>query len=91
MTMNELLTHVATATGMNSEGVKKVLEAVVLAIAEKAGEGETVAVSGLGQFKVRDTPARQGRNPGTGATIEIAAARKMTFTPAKALKDRLNP
>jgi DNA-binding protein HU-beta len=89
--VNELLTQVATATGMNAEGVKKVLDAAVLTIAEKAGEGETVVIAGLGQFKVRDTPARQGRNPGTGATIEIAAARKMTVTPAKALKDRLNP
>jgi DNA-binding protein HU-beta len=75
---------------MNQEGVKKVLEAAVLTIIKKAGEGETIALSGFGQFKVKDTPARQGRNPGTGATIEITAARKITFAPAKALRDRLN-
>ncbi|WP_141313004.1 HU family DNA-binding protein, partial [Novacetimonas hansenii] len=34
--------------------------------------------------------AREGRNPATGATIQIAASRKLTFTPAKALKDSLN-
>jgi DNA-binding protein HU-beta len=90
MTMNELLAHVAAATGMNQEGVKKIVEATILAIVEKAGEGETVAVAGFGQFKVKDAPARQGRNPATGATIEIAATRKMTFAPAKAVKDKLN-
>ena len=89
MTMNELLEHVAATTGMNKDGVKKVLDASVLAIAEKAKQGEVVAITGFGQFKVKDTPARQGRNPGTGETIEIAAARKMTFAPAKALKDML--
>lgn len=40
--------------------------------------------------KVKTTAAREGRNPSTGATIKIAAANKLTFTPAKALKDSLN-
>lgn len=89
MTMNELLEHVAATTGMNKEGVKKILDASIAAISEKAKQGDVVALAGFGQFKVKDTAARQGRNPGTGETIEIAAARKMTFTPAKALKDML--
>jgi DNA-binding protein HU-beta len=63
MTMNELLAQVAATTGMNQEGVKKVLEATVLAIVEKAGAGETVALAGFGQFKVKDAPARQGAIP----------------------------
>ena len=40
--------------------------------------------------KIKDTPAREGRNPSTGATIQIAAARKLTFAPAKAVKDKIN-
>ena len=90
MTMNELLAQVAATTGMNQEGVRKVLDAAFAAITEQAGRGETVALAGFGQFKVKESPARQGRNPASGATIEIAAARKMTFTSAKALKDKLN-
>jgi DNA-binding protein HU-beta len=75
---------------MNQEGVKKVIDAALHAIVEKAGAGETVALARFGQFKVKDTPARQGRNPATGAVLEIAVARKMTFSAAKALKDKLN-
>jgi DNA-binding protein HU-beta len=63
---------------------------VIQAIADAASRGEEVAINGFGKFKVKDTAARQGRNPATGATIDIAAAKKLTFTPAKAVKDRLN-
>ena len=44
----------------------------------------------IGKFKVKATPAREGRNPSTGATIQIKAAKKLSFGPAKAVKDRLN-
>jgi DNA-binding protein HU-beta len=47
-------------------------------------------VPGFGKFKVKETPAREGRNPATGETIKIAASKKLTFTPAKAVKDALN-
>jgi DNA-binding protein HU-beta len=89
MTFNELIDHVAKTTGMGKEGVKKILDASVATLVEQAKAGEDAVLAGYGQFKVKDTPARQGRNPGTGATIEIAAARKVSFTPAKALKDAL--
>lgn len=60
------------------------------AIADAAAAGEEISLPGFGRFKVKATPEREGRNPSTGATIKIAAARKLTFTPAKALKDSLN-
>lgn len=44
----------------------------------------------FGKFKVKESPAREGRNPSTGATIQIAASKKLAFTPAKAVKDQLN-
>jgi DNA-binding protein HU-beta len=43
----------------------------------------------FGKFKVKDSPARLGRNPGTGETIAIAASRKLGFSPAKQVKDAL--
>lgn len=46
--------------------------------------------SSLPDFKVKDSPAREGRNPSTGATIQIAASKKLGFTPAKTVKDLLN-
>ncbi|RSU64367.1 HU family DNA-binding protein, partial [Sphingomonas sp. S-NIH.Pt3_0716] len=57
--------------------------------AEAAAKGEEISLPGFGKFKVKDTPERSGRNPSTGEAITIAASKKITFTPAKALKDRL--
>jgi DNA-binding protein HU-beta len=69
---------------------RKLVDAVFASVAEAASNGDEVALSGFGKFKVKDTPAREGRNPATGEKIEIAASKKLSFTPAKAIKDRLN-
>lgn len=90
MNTSELVERVAGETGMGKEGVRKVLDSVIGAITGAAQAGEPVALVGLGQFKVKDAPARQGRNPATGETMEIAASRKLSFAPAKAVKDALN-
>lgn len=86
----ELIEHVATEAGLEKAKARKAIEALVAAITTAAKGGDGVAMAGFGQFKVKDTPARQGRNPATGEAIEIAAARKLTFMPAKAIKDALN-
>jgi len=52
--------------------------------------GHPVSLPGFGTFKVKSMPARKGRNPKTGRLIDIAAHRKITFTSAKALKEKLN-
>jgi len=54
-----------------------------------AAEAET-SIPRFGKFKVKATPEREGRNPGTGEKMKIAASRKLAFTPAKALKDARN-
>jgi DNA-binding protein HU-beta len=90
MTFNELVAHVSTSTGMAREGVKKILDASIATLTEKAAAGEDSILPGFGQFKLREVPARQGRNPATGAVLDIPASRKVTFAPAKALKIALN-
>jgi DNA-binding protein HU-beta len=90
MNHNDLAEAVATANDLTKADARKLVDAVVGAIADAAAKGEEVSLTGLGKFKVKDTPAREGRNPATGATIQIAAARKLTFAAAKAIKDRLN-
>ena len=60
------------------------------AIGEAAARGEEISLNGFGKFKVKDSPAREGRNPATGAAMTIAASKKLAFTPAKAIKDKLN-
>ena len=57
---------------------------------DAAQSGAETSLPGFGKFKVKETSARDGRNPSTGATIKIAASKKLTFTPAKAVKDALN-
>ena len=54
---------------------------------EAAKKGEEISLASFGKFKVKDTAPRQGRNPATGETMEIAASRKLGFSPAKQVKD----
>ncbi len=69
---------------------KALVDGVFKAIAEAATTGEEVSIPGFGKFKIQDKPARTGRNPATGAAVEIAASKKVAFTPAKQLKDAVN-
>jgi len=74
---------------MEKSAAKKAVEAVFAGIVDAAKTGEEINLPGFGRFKVKDSPARQGRNPATGATIEIAASKKLGFSPAKQVKDAL--
>jgi len=67
-----------------------VVEAFIASITSAAVAGAETSLLGFGKFKVKATPEREARNPSTGATIKVAAAKKLTFQPAKALKDALN-
>lgn len=89
MKTSELIDYVASEAGVEKNSAKKAVDAVLAGIVEAAKKGEEVNLPGFGKFKVKDSPARQGRNPGTGETIEIAASRKLAFTPAKQVKDAL--
>lgn len=90
MNNGDLADRVAAANGLTKGDARKLVDAVFVAIADAASRGEEVSLNGFGKFKVKDSPAREGRNPSTGATIQIAASRKLTFAPAKAVKDKLN-
>jgi DNA-binding protein HU-beta len=60
------------------------------AIASELANGGEVAVSGFGKFAVSNRSAREGRNPATGETIQIAASKAAKFSAASALKKQLN-
>lgn len=85
----DIADHIAS-DGMSKADARKLVDGVFAAIADAAAKGEEVSLNGFGKFKVKDVPAREGRNPSTGATIQIAASRKLTFSPAKSVKDKLN-
>lgn len=90
MNNNDLADTVASEHGLSKADARKVVDGVFAAIANAASKGDEVSLNGFGKFKVKDSPAREGRNPSTGATIQIAASKKLAFTPAKSLKDKLN-
>ncbi|WP_226019647.1 HU family DNA-binding protein [Novosphingobium sp. FKTRR1] len=90
MNSAELAEAVANGHGLTKTDARKIVDAVFEAIADAAAKGDEISLNAFGKFKIKDTPAREGRNPSTGATIQIAAARKLTFAPAKAVKDKIN-
>jgi len=91
-TMNnaELAEALVANHNLSKADARKVVDDVMAAIVAAAVKGDEVSLSGFGKFKVKDSPAREGRNPANGETIQIAASKKLTFVPAKAVKDALN-
>ena len=88
MTKDGLVDAVMSATGMETKaGAQRAVEAVFDVITKTMSRGEDVTITGFGTFRVAKSAARQGRNPKTGATIQIAAATKPKFRAGKALKE----
>ena len=90
MNNTDLAEKIAAEQGITKADARKIVDAVFAGIGEAAAKGEEIALNGFGKFKVKESAAREGRNPSTGATIQIAASKKLSFGAAKAVKDRLN-
>jgi DNA-binding protein HU-beta len=90
MTKNELAEQVASQTGLPASQARQALEATIESISDELARGGEVALAGFGKFSVSQRAARQGRNPSTGETIQIAASKAAKFSAASALKKRLN-
>jgi DNA-binding protein HU-beta len=90
MNNSDLADIIATDQGLSKVDARKLIDGVFSAIADAAAKGEEISVGAFGKFKVKESAAREGRNPSTGETIKIAASKKLGFAPAKAIKDRLN-
>jgi len=86
----ELVEAVAESADLTKAAASRALDAALDAMTQALKEGDQVALVGFGTFQVKDRAARTGRNPRTGETIEIAAARVPGFKPGKALKDAVN-
>ena len=89
MNTADLIDQVAVKAGIAKSAAKEAIEAMLTGIVEAAKQGDAVNLAGFGKFKVKESRARQGRNPATGETIEIAASRKLGFAPAKQVKEAL--
>ncbi len=90
MNKNDLVTAVAEAADINKADAADAVDGVFEVISEALKAGEEVKLPGFGTFSVAERAARQGRNPQTGATIQIAASKQPRFKALKALKDAVN-
>ena len=87
MNKTELIAAVADRSGLSKKDSEKALAAVVDAIAEALAEGDKVQLVGFGIFETKQREARVGRNPQTGAEIQIPASCTPVFKAGKVLKD----
>jgi DNA-binding protein HU-beta len=86
----ELIGEVAGKAGITKKDAEKVINAFFTTVENGLKSGDKIQLIGFGTFEVRDRQARKGRNPQTGAEIDIPAARVPAFKPGKALKDALD-
>jgi DNA-binding protein HU-beta len=86
----ELIDHIAKQADISKAAAGRALEAIVSGIRSSLKRGNSVTLVGFGTFTVGKRAARTGRNPRTGDSIKIKAAKVPKFRPGKALKDSLN-
>lgn len=90
MNKKELVKAIAEKLETTQKAAGEQLEAILEVITDALVAGEEVKISGFGTFSISERAAREGRNPQTGETIQIAASKSPKFKAAKALKDAVN-
>lgn len=90
MRKNELIAFVADQSDMPLADAERAVETIFGEIGAALARGETVSLVGFGSFERRQRSARRGKNPQTGASIDIAASANVGFRPGKLLRDALN-
>ena len=90
MNKTELIAAVAEASGKSKADVKDVLDALTAQIVKTVKAGDEISLVGFRTFKSAKREARTGRNPATGATIQIPASVQPKFVAGKQFKDALN-
>ncbi len=87
MNKAQFIAYLAPQFGDNKKEAARAVDVVFDAIVRNISKGDDVMINDFGKFKKVDRPARKGRNPFTGETIQIKASKKVRFLPAKALKE----
>lgn len=87
---SDLLSHVAGEAGCTKADAEAVLDAFFGCVTVSAKSGDAVTWPGFGKFSLSERSARTGRNPQTGAPVQIPASKGVKFSAAKALKDTMN-
>ena len=90
MKKDELIALVSEKAGITKKSAGEAVNTVIEGITSALEKGDGISFTGFGSFKVIERPAREGRNPGTGEKIQIAASKAVKFTAGSTLKDHVN-
>ena len=90
MNKTELVAAIAEKAGLSKKDAEGAVKAFTDTVAEQLKAGEKIQLVGFGTFEVAERAARTGRNPQTGADMEIPASKSPKFKAGKALKDMIN-
>ena len=89
MNKSDLVDAVASNADMSKAEAGRAVDAVLGSVGDALGNGASVSLVGFGTFSVRHRAARMGRNPQTGAAMQISASKVPGFKAGKALKDKV--
>ena len=90
MNKQELVDQIAQKADLSKRDAESAVEATLKTIEEQLARGGEISLTGFGKFHVAQRGARQGRNPQTGATIQIAASKVPRFSAGSKLKQTVN-
>ena len=90
MTKIDIIQNVSNKLGISKADSTRIVESALEIIKEQLSKGDTVKISGFGNFVVRKKNARRGRNPQTGSEMEICARKVLTFKCSNVFKKTLN-
>ena len=90
MNKTDLVNVVAAEANLSKKDAEAALNATLAAISDALKNGDKIQLIGFGTFEVKESAAREGRNPKTGETIKIDAAKKPAFSASKVLKELVN-
>jgi len=90
VTKTELVNSMAEKAGLSKADTEKALKAFVDTVTDALQDSDKISLVGFGTFSVGERAARTGKNPQTGAALQIPAAKVPKFKAGKALKDAVN-
>src|SRR5216110_321708 len=91
MTKADLIKDVAQAVEMSGKEAEDIVDTIFENIVKSLQSGDKIEIRGFGSFRTRQRNARTGRNPKTGAKVDVPAKRVPFFKPSKELRDSVNP
>jgi integration host factor subunit alpha len=90
MTKADIAEKIQITTGLSKKDSTAMMESVFAIMKESLEAGETIKISGFGNFEVKQKDTRRGRNPQTGEAITIEARKVLTFSPSTILRQAIN-